>query len=99
MTKGGIAALAVILATAGAAAADPEPEPQQEKKICRTEPVTGSRTRVRRVCLTDAQWRELALRTQNGMDQLGNRRASGQLSGMGNGAISLPDGTEGATVN
>jgi hypothetical protein len=107
MTKSGIVALAVIMATTGAAAADPEPDPQQsEKKICRTEPVTGSRARVRRICMTDAQWRELALRTQEGMDQLGNRRASGQLSStpdgqaMGNGAISIPGGPgEGTTVN
>jgi hypothetical protein len=106
MTKGGIVALAVILATTGAAAADPEPEPQQsEKKICKTEPVTGSRARVRRICMTDAQWRELAMRTQEGIDQLGNRRASGQVNAVadgvaGNGAISIPGGPgQGTTVN
>jgi hypothetical protein len=100
MTRSGILAVAVLLTTTGATAADPKADaPSSEKKICRTEPVTGSRARVRRICMTEAQWRELALRTQEGMDQLGNRRASGQLSGMGNGAISLPDGTAGTTVN
>jgi hypothetical protein len=99
MTKGDIFALAILLTIAAdaTAAARETDAPQQEKKICRTEPVTGSRARAQRICMTEAQWRELALRTQEGVDQLGNRRASGQVSGtadgaMGNGAISIPGG-------
>jgi len=78
MTKGGIVALAVILATTGAAAADPQPDPQQsEKKICRTEKATGSLTRRTRICLTEAQWRELNARTQRSMQEMQNSAAGG----------------------
>jgi hypothetical protein len=43
---------------------------KEEKKICRTEKMTGSLTRRSRICLTQAQWRELNNRTRKGVDEL-----------------------------
>lgn len=43
----------------------------KDKKICRTEKVTGSRTRVNRICLTRAQWDELHRNTKMGLDEMG----------------------------
>lgn len=64
---------ASIAASAQAAAPD---EAQQEKKICRTERATGSLTRQTRICMTEAQWRELSRRNKQGLDEF-NRSASG----------------------
>jgi hypothetical protein len=38
----------------------PEPKNPAEKKICHTEKMTGSLTRVNRICMTAAQWDKLA---------------------------------------
>ena len=38
--------------------------PVSEKKICRTEDVTGSRLATRRVCLTATQWADRQLQDQ-----------------------------------
>lgn len=58
---------AAIAMAAGASTANaqnkPEEEPKKEKKICKSEPVTGSLTRVRRTCLTQSEWDELSDRT------------------------------------
>ena len=53
-------------ASTGAAAA----EPQEEKKICRTEKVTGSLTRRSRICLTAAQWQQVYDRTRKGLNEM-----------------------------
>lgn len=42
----------------------------QEKKICRTERMTGSLTRVRRTCLTRAQWDRLAEGSRRNFEEL-----------------------------
>lgn len=64
------AAAAMVLAT-GALAAEPEAqEASKEKKVCKSEKMTGSLTRVRRICMTQKQWDELALSTQRGLDDL-----------------------------
>jgi len=47
-------------------------EPEDERKICRTERVTGSLTRRSRICLTEAQWREVHDRTRRGVGDLQN---------------------------
>jgi hypothetical protein len=70
------------LHTAGASAQGlplpPEEGGQEEKKICRSEKMTGSLTRVRRICLTARQWDDLRLRTKHSFEeQVG--RASGGL--------------------
>jgi len=41
-----------------------------EKKICRTETATGSRTHRTRVCMTAAQWREVHSRTYKGVTEM-----------------------------
>jgi hypothetical protein len=52
------------------AAAETEAAPQEEKKICRTEKATGSLTRRHRICMTQAQWREIYDRTRRGVGEL-----------------------------
>ncbi len=39
-------------------------QPVKEKKVCRSEKVTGSLTKVRRTCMTQAQWDKLAADSQ-----------------------------------
>lgn len=36
-----------------------EQDARMQEVVCRTEPVTGSRTRVNRTCMTRAEWRTL----------------------------------------
>lgn len=72
--------LALIMAlgvTSIPAAAQDDAQPQEkaekkkkEKKVCRTEKITGSLTRVNRICLTQAEWDEVAARTKKGVDEL-----------------------------
>jgi len=59
-----------------AAATDAEAAEQEEKKICRTEKATGSLTRRNRICMTQAQWREVHDRTRRGVSEM-NSAASG----------------------
>jgi hypothetical protein len=40
----------------------------KEKKICRNETVTGSLVAKRRICMTAAQWEELAQKTRKKID-------------------------------
>ncbi|HEY6816483.1 MAG TPA: hypothetical protein VI168_13160 [Croceibacterium sp.] len=47
-------------ALAAAPAAEQAEQPAREKKICKSEKMTGSLTRVRRTCLTQAEWDRLA---------------------------------------
>lgn len=43
---------------------------KKEKLICRRERATGSRVRVNRTCMTEAQWRELSTKTEKGMNDI-----------------------------
>jgi hypothetical protein len=63
-----MAALALFAAGEALAQQTDTDAAQQEKKICKTEPITGSRTRVRKTCMTAAQWRLLASRTRDGIE-------------------------------
>lgn len=45
----------------------------KEKKICRTENVTGSLIGKRRVCLTQAEWDKVAADTKKNLDEYGSR--------------------------
>ena len=67
-----IAAAVLFMATGAIAAAPPAPpdEPKREKKICKTERMTGSLTRRSRICLTETQWREVNNRTRKGVDEM-----------------------------
>jgi hypothetical protein len=78
MNKTLVLALIALVSATGAAAAGPAPAAaDSEKKICKTERVTGSRTRTQRICLTEAQWRELAANTKRGVDELAAARTGG----------------------
>lgn len=60
-----------LLATASPAIAkDDEPADgeKKEKVICRTEKVTGSRTRVNRICMTKSEWEKLEADTKQWVD-------------------------------
>lgn len=62
--------------TQSAQAGATDDDAKNERKICRTERVTGSLTRRSRICLTQAQWREVHDRTRKGVDEM-NGSASG----------------------
>lgn len=81
-----IAALAPVLlmsAVAVSAAGADEPaatdSAREEKKICRTERMTGSLTRRTRICLTAEQWRELNDRTRKGLNEMSRDAAGGKV--------------------
>ena len=83
--KNRVLGAAMLFVTASALAAPPQEQPTQqaaqqaaqpEKKVCRTERVTGSLTRRARICLTETQWREVYDRTRTGHDDF-IRDASG----------------------
>ena len=68
----------VALATGSVAIAqDDDDASKSEKVICKTKKVTGSRTKVKRTCMTKAQWDELAERTKKSMDDFS--RNAGQV--------------------
>lgn len=46
--------------------------PAKEKKICRSYKVTGSLTRVQRICRTEEEWRLALENTKTGVDELQN---------------------------
>ncbi|HWK42662.1 MAG TPA: hypothetical protein VNR60_12120 [Croceibacterium sp.] len=71
------AALAMTATSAIAAESTENAEEKSEKKICRTERMTGSLTRSTRICLTEAQWREVNDRTRRGLDEMGRSAAGG----------------------
>ena len=91
--KGGILASAILLVATGASAAAPaetgtpaasaatdtQAETADERKICRTEKVTGSLSRRSRVCLTAAQWREVHDRTRRGVDEMNSAASGGKV--------------------
>nr|WP_166176455.1 hypothetical protein [Altererythrobacter segetis] len=45
----------------------------KEKKVCRTENITGSLIGKRRVCLTQAEWDKVAAETKKNLDEYGSR--------------------------
>ena len=62
----------LVLAASGASAKDEDnsqtAEAKKEKKVCKSEKVTGSLTRVRRTCLTQREWDRLAEVTRKGVE-------------------------------
>jgi tryptophan 2,3-dioxygenase len=77
---------AMFLAAAGSAAAQDaqqEQAPQQgqaaaqeqngrdpDKRVCKTEKITGSLTRVRRTCMTQREWDQLAQSTRDDVEDI-----------------------------
>jgi hypothetical protein len=45
----------------------------KEKKVCRTESVTGSLIGKRRICLTQAEWDKVAAETKKNLDEYGSK--------------------------
>ena len=73
------AAIALTASSVAASAQEaPQEEPPKEKKICRTDRATGSLTRRTRICMTEAQWRELNSRTQRGVGEMQGQGSGGQ---------------------
>lgn len=83
-----IVAVAIAVAASGAAAnaQDDADAAQKEKTICKTQKVTGSRTQVRRVCMTQAQWDEQRRNTKRGLDDMA-RSASGGAGSSNNAGL------------
>jgi len=82
-----IAASAVLMTATGALAAAPaeqSEQPAREKKICKSEKITGSLTRVRRTCMTQAEWDRLAEGSREGVEDI--IRDAGRGGGSSNGA-------------
>lgn len=59
------------------AATDVAEPPAEEKKICRTQKATGSLTRRNRICMTQAQWREIYDNTRRGVGELQGSASGG----------------------
>ena len=58
----------------------------KEKKVCRTETITGSLVAKRRICLTQAQWDKIAENTRNTINDMDRRHGLGSETGSGSGA-------------
>ncbi|KPL67719.1 hypothetical protein SZ64_06060 [Erythrobacter sp. SG61-1L] len=82
MKKSCLLALLVLTAATGVSAAEGESQeaPKKEKMICRKDKVTGSRTKVNRICMTKAQWDQQAAATKKGLDEMGRNAAGGANS-------------------
>ncbi|MBT2133814.1 hypothetical protein KK137_05655 [Croceibacterium sp. LX-88] len=72
------AALAALTTVSVSAQEQQAEQAKEEKKICRSEKMTGSLTRTTRICLTAAQWRELTNRTKKGLDEMQGSASGGQ---------------------
>jgi hypothetical protein len=53
---------------------DADAQSEKEKKICRTEKATGSRTRVTRICMTQSQWDNLAQNTARSVENMNRQQ-------------------------
>ena len=70
------AAIAIALTSVAASAQEAEQDPPREKKVCRSEKMTGSLTRRTRICMTEAQWRELEAETKKDIDDFTSSQTS-----------------------
>jgi len=62
-----------------------EEEARMQEVTCRSEPVLGSRTRVTRICMTRAEWNQLAQETRRGQDQVMRNANKNQACSFGGG--------------
>lgn len=55
----------------------------EEKIVCKTERITGSRTKAKRTCMTQREWDAIAAESRRGIDQINQQatvnRGSGQV--------------------
>jgi len=69
-----IAVAAIAITATGAAAAEPKgdeaKQEKQEKKVCKSEKITGSLTRVRRICMTQREWDQVSEASRRGVNDL-----------------------------
>ena len=67
-----IMASAMLMSATGALAQEaiPEQAAQQEKRICKTDKMTGSLTRRTRTCLTRSQWSRLSEGSQKNAEDI-----------------------------
>jgi hypothetical protein len=73
------AGILALTGTAAVAQGDEQASQQESEKdrlVCKSEKVTGSRARVKRVCLTREQWGELAAETKDNIDQYSRKMTS-----------------------
>jgi hypothetical protein len=81
------AALTVSLAAPALAGdGDKAPDAPKEKKICRTERVTGSLVAQRRICMTKAEWDKLAQQTKNDIEDIQRNGGAIPRTAGGNGS-------------
>lgn len=72
--------------TTDTAAATPEAETaaapviEKEKPICRSQKITGTRSKVRRLCLTPTEWEALSEQTRKNMDEFNRSTNTGAPS-------------------
>lgn len=69
MKKTGILVAIALMTSTGAMAADDQPDAAKEKKVCKSQKITGSLTKVNRVCKTQAQWDEQERLAKQGLDR------------------------------
>lgn len=78
-------AAGIALAAAGTAHAQDSDsaESKEEKVICKTEKVLGSRTKTKKICMTQVEWDRLAAETQQDVNNLTRNRQLGGETGTG----------------
>jgi hypothetical protein len=75
--KSSLAAFAVFSLALGSAAHADDAQQPEDKKICRSEKMTGSLTRVKRICLSAREWDELRLRSKHSLEDTVRGAAGG----------------------
>jgi hypothetical protein len=98
MKIGNVMALVLLTTAVGVSAeeqaATTEAAPAKEDKVrCKSEKVTGSRSRVRRICMTESQWAQQASRTKKGLDEMSRGAAGGTNPAMDTAAMAGLGGT------
>lgn len=84
-----LVAASLAIALSAPAFAKPDSNDQaapKEKKVCRTETITGSLVTKHRICLTQAQWDEMAANTRKDMNNFNRSSNLGSETGSGSGA-------------
>lgn len=51
----------------------------KEKRVCKSEKITGSLTRVRRVCMTQREWDQLSESAQRGVNDISRDASRNQM--------------------